>query len=704
MFRCFTPALLTTFILLTGSARAAEPIAPNVTTLNGLTIALDPTSGAILRLAYDGPGQMLDSKPNRAGVLDVAYPVEQFEPLRLAARYSTGARIKRDGDTLTVSWDALGASRSKFAPQGNVAATVQFKAAPDGKSVILTAHIDNHAARSVRQVLFPDFSGLKPFAGVEHTLFRTGGSVSAPFVELAPNEDKLSQQYMTDAASLSASYQAGGLFHPMVVRWMDFGGLAGGFSLFPKRWGWEKQVVTRLQLSEVEQSLRLMCIHDVEIKPNQSWDSGEFVLTPHPGGWAKGIEPYRAWVKQHFKREFPLPKHVREGLGYRTAWMCQNQPNDPQDAVFTFEDLPKLAKECKEHGIDELALWAWNKGFVLPLPPPYPHLGTPQEMADAVAECRKLGVNVTPFISVLQANAETAPRYGLKVTDNNGWTFHTELVPRWNPPYATGFAGVGVPTSNELWRKDVVAGVSHLVDSGITSLGWDQYWATEQPPNIQTLASQFRAIARAKDPESVFMGEELWNMEVDSAMLDYTWNWGTYRDVRPLTSCFPAPRVNCIITASALNAKKAFADNLYLNLFPRKAESINGSDYLANWPELSRAVKQCAALRKQFLPYFTDGTLIGECVLTAPAPGVHVSAYVLPDRVLVIVINQSGAETAFTLKADVRPWLTSPSGNYQVKTFDEDAKLLSTKAMAAAPAGDTPKLKPAQMVVYEFTP
>jgi hypothetical protein len=383
--------------------------------------------------------------------------------------------------------------------------------------------------------------------------------------------------------------------------------------------------------------------------------------------------------------------------------MCQNQPNDRTDAVFTFKDLPKLAAECKEHGIDELAIWSWNKGFVLPLPPPYPHLGTEQDMVDAVAACKKLGVNVTPFISVLQANAETAPRYGLKVTDNNGWTFHTELIPRWNPPYATGFACVGIPRDNELWRKDVLAGVTHLVDNGITSLGWDQFWSTEQPPNLQTLSTDLRKVARAKDPESVLMGEELWNVEVDSALLDYTWNWGTYRDCRPFTSCFPAPRVNCIVTTSVLNAKRAFADNLCLNLFPRKAESINGSDCLANWPELSAAVKRCAALRKQFLPYFTDGALVGECVLTALAPGAHVSAYVLPDRVLVMVINASAAEQAFTLRGDVRPWLASASGSYRVKTFNEDGKLISTEAMAAAPAGATPKLKPAHMVIYEVT-
>ncbi|MEO6437245.1 MAG: hypothetical protein ABIP55_16000 [Tepidisphaeraceae bacterium] len=669
--------------------------------LNGLKITLDADTGGILKLEFPGPGKLLESAPQRAGMIDLAYPIDRFEPLRLAARFSRKAKITREKDAVTIEWERLGASRDFDLP-GNVSVAVTFRAAPDGRSVILTARVANHSKTSVRQVIFPELSGMQPFAGTADTLFRTAGTVSPPFLELAKTEERASQQYMIDGASYSNEYKAGGMFHSMIARWMDFGGLRGGVSLFPRRWGWDPQIVTRLQLAEVDQSIRLLCLHDVEIKPEGTWESGEFWLTPHTGGWAKGIEPFRAWVKQNFKREWPLPKHVREGLGYRTTWMCQNQPDDPRDAVFTFKDLPKLAAECKEHGIDEMTLWAWNRGFVLPLPPPYPHLGSEQEMIDAVAECKKIGVNITPFISVLQANAETAPRYGLKVNDNNGWTFHTDLVPRWNPPYATGFACVPVPIDNPLWQKDVLAGAQHLIDSGIVSLGWDQFWTREATPNINTLTTQIRALARAKDPESVFMGEELWNFDIDSAQLDYTWNWGSYRDIRPLTSVYPAPRVNVCISESPLAAKKAFADNLYINVFPRKAESINGSDLIANHPPLSAALKQCASLRKQFLKYFTEGTLIGECILTEPSENAHVSAYVLPDHILMIVINQ-GPTGPINLKADPQPWVATPGGNFTVTAFGGDGKVISITTIAGQWEVATPALATGDVVIYEIT-
>lgn len=73
--------------------------------------------------------------------------------------------------------------------------------------------------------------------------------------------------------------------------------------------------------------------------------------------------------------------------------------------------------------------------------------------------------------------------------------------------------------------------------------------------------------------------------------------------------------------------------------------TINGSERIANVPELSSTLKICARLRKQFLPYFTDGVLIGNCLLREIRPGVRVSAYVLTGRVLAVVLNQSPAGT-----------------------------------------------------------
>ena len=36
------------------------------------------------------------------------------------------------------------------------------------------------------------------------------------------------------------------MFASMWARWLDLGGLNGGFSLFPRRWGWDPRTTTVL--------------------------------------------------------------------------------------------------------------------------------------------------------------------------------------------------------------------------------------------------------------------------------------------------------------------------------------------------------------------------------------------------------------------------------------------------------------------------
>jgi hypothetical protein len=349
-----------------------------------------------------------------------------------------------------------------------------------------------------------------------------------------------------------------------------------------------------------------------------------------------------------------------------------------------------------------MVLWSAHPGFELPLPPPYPHLGTEEELAQAVAECRKQGVNVAPFISVLQANKKTGPKYGLQVPDAGGWTYHTELVPRFNPPYAGNYACAQVDINNPLWREEVLASAQHLIDLGIPSLSWDQYYNPSPDANIHELTAQIRRLAKARDPESTFSGEELNTLEMDAQYLDYTWNWGGYRDCQAFVSVFPAPRPNININRSPWEVKRAFLDNLFMNLFPAKPEGINGSARLTDYPELSRALQECARLRQQFLTYFTDGTFIGNCVLTAWCPGAVVDAYIFPDRVLVLAMNE-GAEQELTLKYDLAPWVKPGLDHFQVKAYGSDGTLQETTEVAR-PEGEqkTKRLANLEIAAYEF--
>ena len=65
------------------------------------------------------------------------------------------------------------------------------------------------------------------------------------------------------------------------------------------------------------------------------------------------------------------------------------------------------------------------------------------------------------------------------------------------------------------------------------------------------------------------------------------------------------------------------------------------------------------------------------------------AAYVLPGKVLVIVVNTSGKARAIDLACDPRPWLPSASGAYEVKHYDgTGAMVQTTTARPRQPASD----------------
>jgi len=273
------------------------------------------------------------------------------------------------------------------------------------------------------------------------------------------------------------------------------------------------------------------------------------------------------------------------------------------------------------------------------------------------------------------------------------------------------------------------------VDMGVPSLSWDQYFIEPPEPNVLSLTRQIREHSRRRDPQSTFSAEEINAMDVSCDYLDFTWNWDMARDCQPATSVFPSPRINWNIDTSVLETKTAFVQNRYLNVQPRKPDGTNGSDRIASHPELSRALKQCAKLRGQFLPYFVEGTLVGDCVLVEPCPDAVVGAYALRGvggagvspvlrpghgqdaratqpaaggkstplvpSILVIVLN-IGPRRAIELNCDLGPWMPPGAGGYEVRCLDGAGGLVRAAASAQASVRlITDPLEPLGIALFE---
>jgi hypothetical protein len=217
--------------------------------LNGLDLGVDCQTGSVIHLASSATGVILDGPPESAGLLEVAYPVDSFAPMRLSTRFST-AVVAQHGKGVAIRWDKLGASRGGVGlPAGQVSAEVIIKAADDGRSVILQCRLENKSSNPIPQILFPDLWGLKPLAGVSQTQLRFARGVVQPFQVPFRAPDSSPAFYRENGWQ---EYPAGGYYNLNALRWLDYGSLGGGLSVFQNQLGGKLLIIILNDHSEAE--------------------------------------------------------------------------------------------------------------------------------------------------------------------------------------------------------------------------------------------------------------------------------------------------------------------------------------------------------------------------------------------------------------------------------------------------------------------
>jgi hypothetical protein len=390
--------------------------------------------------------------------------------------------------------------------------------------------------------------------------------------------------------------------------------------------------------------------------------------------------------------------------------MTQPPEKDPAKAYFQFQDLPRVAQDALRYGLRELVPWFWCEYFTMPIP--YrPMLGSEQELLQGIWQAKALGVNVAPFVSIRIILNSGVARYSVN-PGHGDWTYHPELIPQFRPYYAHDLAGTSIPDDNLHWQQDAQAALTEWVKKGMRSLCFDLFGYKETPgqkPGLIKVIQAVRAVAQVQDPQSTFSGESLTDLELDSSILDYTWNWidhgvdglGQTVDAGPLVSVLRSPRLNCNIDDSPIAVKKCFADGLFLNVMPSKVDGPNGTALISEKPPLARALRSVASLHGQFLSYFVEGSALGESVLDRPATA-FVRAYSQGNGVLVLVLNDHPEAQRVVLKSDLSLWLPT-SGSYRVKYYDQDGKLLRDFPVGGVSwLGTTDLLQPGEMAAFEI--
>ena len=146
-------------------------------------------------------------------------------------------------------------------------------------------------------------------------------------------------------------------------------------------------------------------IHEPYVLPGETRTLTPIALKAFEGTWHKGVDIYKAWLES-----WMVPRTPPAWVSEPHSWQ-QLQVNSPEDELrLRYRDLPQVAAECARHGVRAIQLVGWNHGGQDQGNPSHdtdPRLGTFEELKEAIAECRRLGVKVILFAKFTWADRAT---------------------------------------------------------------------------------------------------------------------------------------------------------------------------------------------------------------------------------------------------------------------------------------------------------
>jgi hypothetical protein len=215
------------------------------------------------------------------------------------------------------------------------------------------------------------------------------------------------------------------------------------------------------------------------IQPGARQQSESLVLQPFHGDWHAGADIYKAWRAEWHKKP-KSPAWVEDVHSWQ-----QIQINSSEDRLeFPYKDLTKYAEACKRWGVKAIQLTGWQLGGQdrdYPLHDIDPRLGTAQDLKEAIAAGKEMGVEIILFNKYGWADV-TGPKYE---TDFKQFAIED---PYGNPVYVRGYNydtptqleglntrhGVGMCTISPLWWKRALEEFRKSVDLGANGILIDE--------------------------------------------------------------------------------------------------------------------------------------------------------------------------------------------------------------------------------------
>lgn len=367
-----------------------------------LQIACDATTGALVSLFHKRTGWHIQRRPALGASFDLMVPLPERRAnyVRGASQHLTRSSLDSSNGTLTLVWD-----RPVSEHGGIIDLTFTATARLDQGRLTFTSRLENRSPHVVETATWPILGDIPLPPGEAKLEFtrRSYGDAATSSVLPHFHNDKGYWGTMNPIQVFPTwNFQGALLNGKSTGLYTGFHDTslahAGAWSLELKP-GYLTAAVHHASLpDEIDGKpihVSLAHQHQPYAQPGSTTDLLPVVLAPYTGDRLAGFAPYRDWRATWFTPP-PGPAWAR-GI-HRWYQLHINSPEDELRHRYT--DLPAIAAEMRDYGITALQLVGWNHGGQdrgNPFHDPDPRLGTWQELHDAIAAIKAMGLKVILF-------------------------------------------------------------------------------------------------------------------------------------------------------------------------------------------------------------------------------------------------------------------------------------------------------------------
>jgi len=549
-------------------------------------------------------------------------------------------KVEAGKDEITFVWDSVESERA-----GKLDIRIETTVRAEGRQAVWYTKIINKSPYVVESVYSPYLGDLTHPEGAEWFKSFIYDYASAREWNLWPHFDNFLGYYGVDYPTQYSQWSAvvGAPMSPFFLMRSEAQGLYAGVKKPSEelvawncelRPGWDSSMDSLVpktdEIAGKPVHTRFAPVHMPFIQSGQTLELTPIALEAFLGGWQHGVDIYKEWSKTWTRHAEP-PEWAKEPH----SWL-QLHINSPEDELrLRFTELPKVAKECAEHGVAVIQLVGWNDGGQdqgNPSHTPDQRLGTFEELKQAIAECQKLGVKVVLFAKFVWADRGTQ-WFRDELTDCSIKDPYDDYYLHPGYKYQTSTQLLDINTKRlipmcfasekymEICKKEFQKFIDLNADGFLfdeclhhspallcfdTSHGHKYGWPVYQNDRefIYMLMKQ-----PGLREDFLFAGEAVYDWELEAYSLSY--HRSENKRHIPL-SRYMRPHAQLMTAVTGFNDRN-MVNQCLLNRYVISYEPYNFKGWLHDYPDTLAYGKQMDALRVEYRKYFWDGEYRDRC-------------------------------------------------------------------------------------------